>query len=205
MELYLTLMRHGASLGDIEDIHEGRFDAPLIDLGRAQVRERADGWLRAGVTFDLVQASPLLRARETAEIVSSTLGVPLEFADVWMEADNGPVAGLRFDVAAERYPMPAFRNPYEPYFGTGESGWEIHNRATKAVEQVVRRAIPRVLVVAHGGILGAAMRHIVGAPPIVNWLGMHFVFGDTSYADLSYDPQHHRWYLHQFQRGAHTK
>jgi len=32
--LHLTLLRHGRSRGDDENVHEGRYDAPLTEVGR---------------------------------------------------------------------------------------------------------------------------------------------------------------------------
>ena len=41
--MQITLMRHGRSRADDEMVHEGRYDAPLTDIGRAQVRLRGGG------------------------------------------------------------------------------------------------------------------------------------------------------------------
>jgi 2,3-bisphosphoglycerate-dependent phosphoglycerate mutase len=59
----ITFMRHARSRADDEGVHEGRYDSPLTDVGRAQIQARADGWRAAGVTFDRIVASTLLRAR----------------------------------------------------------------------------------------------------------------------------------------------
>jgi 2,3-bisphosphoglycerate-dependent phosphoglycerate mutase len=63
-----------------------------------------------------------------------------------MELDNGPLAGMPRDVAAERYPKPGFRNPYEPIYSTGESEWEIYRRGAREVEKIVRRGAGSYLV-----------------------------------------------------------
>ena len=76
---------------------------------------------------------------ETAKIIGQLLNVSIETDADWMELDNGPLAGMPRDVAAERYPKPDFRNPYEPIYSTGESEWEIYRRGARAVEKVVRR------------------------------------------------------------------
>ena len=41
--IHITLMRHGRSRADDEMVHEGSYDSPLTDVGRAQVRSRAEG------------------------------------------------------------------------------------------------------------------------------------------------------------------
>ena len=115
--------------------------------------------------------------------------------------NNGPLAGLPFDVAERQYPRPAFRNPYEPFCGSGESDWELYCRAARAVERVVRRGPGRFLVVAHGGILNAALRTIAGTLPRINQQGIWFVLGDNGYARFTYHPAQHEWVLHEFHSG----
>ena len=197
--IHITLMRHGRSLADDEMVHEGRYDSPLTDVGRAQVRSRAEEWKRSGVTFDLIFASTLVRASESAQIVGETLDVPIEHDPDWMELDNGPLAGLPFDVGNERYPEPDFSNPFQPYLvaaGEGESSWDLVSRAASALQRVVRRGQRSSLVVAHGGILNAAMYCILGVPPPPRGArssGVHFVFGDACFVRTSYDPGRHVW------------
>jgi len=197
-------MRHGRSRADDEAVHEGRYDSPLTEVGRAQVRERARLWRSEDLRLDWIVASPLCRARESAEIVGQALAVPVAIDPDWMEVNNGLLAGLPYDVAAVRYPRPAFRNPYEPLCGTGESEWELHCRAARAVEKMIRRGPGRYLVVAHGGILNAALRTIVGTPPLVNGQGIWFRFGDTGYARTVYYPERHQWVLVELVGEAHT-
>ncbi len=158
----LTLLRHGRSSGDDLGVHEGRFDSELTTLGREQVARLLGRWAAQGRRFDRIISSPLARARTTAELVAAALPAPVELDPLWLEMDNGPLAGLPFAEAEARYPWPAFRNPYEPFFETGESDWAIHMRAARAIERLVLLGPGRTLVVAHGGILNAALRHIVG-------------------------------------------
>ncbi|MCU0490579.1 MAG: histidine phosphatase family protein [Chloroflexaceae bacterium] len=191
----ITFLRHGHSQGDVDGVHEGRYDTALTPLGQGQATSRAQRWQQAGVRFDYIISSPLQRARTTAQIVADTLGCPLETDPLWMEMDNGPLAGLPFAVAEQQYPWPAFRHPYEPFFGTGESNWEIQCRAVRGVETVIRRGAGKYLVVSHGGILNAALRHIVGAPPPVQHQGLWFALGDTGFAHTLYDPSRHQWVL----------
>ena len=70
MPFELYLIRHG--------IAEPRGDAwpddttrPLTGDGMSRMRKAARGLVRLGVTFDVVLTSPLVRARQTAEIVAS--------------------------------------------------------------------------------------------------------------------------------------
>jgi 2,3-bisphosphoglycerate-dependent phosphoglycerate mutase len=201
-DVFIHFMRHGRSRADDEGVHEGRYDSPLTDAGRSQVTARGMFWKEQGVRFDLIIASTLIRAYESAKIIGELLDVPVETDDVWMEMDNRPLAGLPFDEAEARYPRPKFRNPYEPFHGVGESEWALHCRAVSAVEKLVRRGPGRYLVVSHGGILNAVMRNIVGAQPPINGYGIWFAFGDAGYARCSYDPGTHDWTLEELKPGA---
>lgn len=196
-EISIHFMRHGRSRADDEGVHEGRYDSPLTDIGRAQVKARAEFWKERGVQFDRILASTLIRAKESAQIIGKLFNLPVEAEDVWMEMDNRPLTGMSIEEAKVRYPRPQFRGPYEPFHGVGESYWELHCRAVSAVERLVRRGPGRYLVVSHGGILNAVLRNIVGAQPPINGHGIWFEFGDAGYAKCSYDPDGHYWVLRE--------
>ena len=114
-KIEIVFMRHGRSRADDEEVHEGRYDAPLTNLGRAQAERRAAELRETGIGFDAIIASPLKRARETAQIVSDVLDIGVELDKDWMEKDNGPLAGLPYHVAGASYPIPAFHNPFQPH------------------------------------------------------------------------------------------
>jgi 2,3-bisphosphoglycerate-dependent phosphoglycerate mutase len=196
-EIHIIFLRHGRSRADDEGVIEGRYDSPLTEVGREQARRRALGWREEGMHFDRIVASTLVRASETAAIIGEILETPVKTDPDWMEKDNRPLAGMTFEESNIRYPIPAFHNPYEPFHGVGESGWEVYCRAARAVEKVVRYGPGSTLVVAHGMILNMAMRCIIGAQPPVNDTGAWFAFGDTGYARTTYDPEQHRWVIRE--------
>lgn len=202
-EINLAFMRHGRSRADDEEVHEGRYDSPLTEAGILQAHERARDFISRDFQFDKIISSTLIRAHKTAEIIGQELNVPVETDPDWMEFNNGPLAGMPYKIAQERYPTPKFRNPYEPFCGTGESDWEIHCRGARAVEKIIRRGAGNYLVVAHGGILNAALRTILGAPPF-SWMnGASFAFGDTGYIRTKYQIESNRWRMLEFNPGIH--
>ena len=84
-----TFLRHGESVGNAESRWQGQSDYPLTTKGRAQARALAERWKAETIRFDLAIASPLGRARETAENVDSAVNVNLELDQIWMERDIG--------------------------------------------------------------------------------------------------------------------
>ncbi len=71
IELYL--MRHGiaADLGEAGVIKDA--DRPLTQEGRVRMKLAAEGLRELGLKFNLILTSPLLRARQTAEVVAEVL------------------------------------------------------------------------------------------------------------------------------------
>jgi 2,3-bisphosphoglycerate-dependent phosphoglycerate mutase len=190
--LEILLMRHGRSRADDEQVIEGRYDAPLTDLGRAQAEARANEFLAAGSVFDAIVASPLKRAHETAEIVGRALDTAVVVDPGWMERDNGPVAGLTVEEAGERYPLPDYLSPFDDLVPTaregessGESAWALQARVIRALQRVVQRGPGRSLVVAQGGSLSAALRCVVGAPLAARTRGSGFPWATPGTRDSS--------------------
>jgi phosphohistidine phosphatase len=68
----LFFLRHGIA----EDAHSGQSDAEraLTEEGRAQLATIGNALRRMGVKPDLILTSPLVRARQTAEIVGPVIG-----------------------------------------------------------------------------------------------------------------------------------
>lgn len=195
-------MRHARSLADDENKHEGRYDSPLTDVGRKQVRMRALKWKEENMTFDAIISSTLIRAKETASIIAKELDCEVMEDDLWMEMDNGVLAGLRFEEAAKKYPMPNFQNPYDrKAHGTGESLVQLHARAAFAIESVLQRRTGRYLIVSHGGTLNAVMRSILQMPIPINESGHFFKFGDAGFIKLTYLPERHFFVVNDMDKG----
>ncbi|HSR84179.1 MAG TPA: histidine phosphatase family protein [Streptosporangiaceae bacterium] len=97
------LLRHGQTALSAERRFAGRGDIRLTELGLEQARAAALRLAdRGGV--DLVQTSPLLRARQTAEIVAAAVGAPLEMDDDLAETDFGNWEGMTFGEVMARWP-----------------------------------------------------------------------------------------------------
>ncbi len=192
---HITLLRHGESQGNYEGRHQGQADFPLTERGREQAMALVQRWAAEARQFDLVISSPLVRASETAKIISAGLKLPLELDPIWMERDNGLMAGLSEDEVRDNLQQPAFIHPYLPIGETGESQWELYLRAGKAVQSLINRPPGNYLVVSHGGILNMFFYAILGITPQPNFHGPRFRLNNSAFATLHYDPSTHRWYI----------
>ena len=190
-----TFLRHGESVGNAEERYQGQSDFPLTEAGRAQARTLAERWSKEQVKFDLAVSSPLVRAKETAEIITTKLNVPLELDPLWMERDNGAMSGLTRDEVVKLFPEPDFRTPYDSFGESGEGDWELFLRAGKAVHELLKRPAGKYLIVTHGGLLNKVMYAVLGIPVQANSNGPSFRFNNTGFAILSYVPSRHQWRL----------
>lgn len=200
---HLTFLRHGQSTGNASGVHQGQAEFDLSELGRRQAQALAERWQKEKRTFDTVISSPLARARQTAEIIASTLALPVDYDEVWMERHNGILAGLHHLDAAERFPRPAFMSPYEPVGQTGESQWDLYLRAGQAVRQLLHRLPGRFLIVSHGGILNMVLYSILGIIPQANFQGARFRFLNAAFTEVVYNPADHSWLLEQHNDRSH--
>jgi 2,3-bisphosphoglycerate-dependent phosphoglycerate mutase len=202
---HLTLLRHAESLGNFEGRHQGQANFPLTERGREQVKSLLERWKSEAKQFDLVISSPLARARETAEIIASALNTPLEFDSLWMERDNGLMAGLSPEEVRQTLPQPGFVHPYQPVGQTGESQWQLYLRAGNALQSLFSHSPGRYLIVSHGGLLNMFFYAILGIAPQPNFHGPRFRFNNCAFATLSYNPASHHWYILGVNDHLHTK
>ncbi len=200
----LTFLRHGESVGNAESRWQGQSDYPLTEKGRAQARALAERWKAERAKFDLVIASPLTRARETAEIVASALDLKIEMDPIWMERDIGEMEGLTAEEVRQQ-PQPPYVTPYEPIGGNGEGDWELFLRAGRALHDLLRRPPGSYLIVSHGGLLNQIMHAIVGIGHQVSPSGVRFQFENTSFSQVTYFPQRHRWVIGTVNDRGHLK
>jgi broad specificity phosphatase PhoE/ribonuclease HI len=162
----MVLLRHGQTAAARDGWFNGSGDEPLTDDGRAQVAAVTDV-LASGERIDAVVASPLRRARETADIVAAKLGLPVREEKDLREADFGEWEGLSMSEIADRYPDELDRwvsDPDVPPPG-GESLVDVRRRAVRARDKILARYPNKtILVAAHGMLLAAIVSVALDVP-----------------------------------------
>jgi broad specificity phosphatase PhoE len=84
-------LRHGVTDWNRQGLFQGRTDNPLNDTGIAQAHAAAERLRK--LSCDRVVASPLIRARQTAEIIATAAGKPVDVDDGIIECDFGSLEG----------------------------------------------------------------------------------------------------------------
>jgi 2,3-bisphosphoglycerate-dependent phosphoglycerate mutase len=199
----ITFLRHGESIGNAEGYFQGQYDFQLSEKGKEQVVALTNRWVSESVSFDHIISSPLLRAKETAEIINSSLNCPIEFDPIWMERDNGNLAGVKHEEAKTTNPRPDIIKLYDPIGKTGESEWLLFLRAGKAVQSLLKRIPGKYLIVSHGGILNKVFHTIFGIKPQANFQGVHIKFDNASFSTITYTPEANKWRIFSINDNAH--
>jgi len=199
-----VFLRHGQSIGNAQSRWQGQSDYPLTDLGRAQAHALGQRWKAENAKFDLAIASPLMRAKETAEIVASILNVKMETDEIWLERAIGEMEGLTAEEVRQK-PKPPYTTPYDSIGGDGEGDWALYLRAGQALHGLLHRPAGSYLIVSHGGLLNQLMNAITGVAPHVDPSGVRFRFENTAFARVIYFPHQHRWAIDAVNDRAHLQ
>ncbi len=88
----LYIIRHGQTELNSRRLLQGRTDVPLNQEGLSQARQTGSRLKSAGIRFDHVFSSPLIRAVRTAELVADGCCVQVE--PRLIEMDYGPWEGM---------------------------------------------------------------------------------------------------------------
>ena len=101
-EIVLGLLRHGQTDWNVDMRLQGISDIPLNERGRMQAKNSAPKVALGN--WDLVLTSPLSRAVETAEIVSTMItGADFEVHELLLERSFGVAEGLTYEQWREQF------------------------------------------------------------------------------------------------------
>ncbi len=162
----LILVRHGETHLNRDGRIQGINDTSLDELGRSQAQAVSKA-LSRDLPFQLY-ASPIARARETAQIISRALGVPLKTVAEFREADAGELEGLTGAEMRERYPE--FAERWAEDSGTaqmpgGESLAEVQDRAWRAISRISQaHGEGTVVVVSHNFVIQTVVCKVLESP-----------------------------------------
>lgn len=171
----LFIIRHGESEADILHVHEGRADFELTGRGHEQV-EAMSIYISKNYQIDKIYHSTLKRAVQTAQHLASHTGAPLIPDEHLMEFNNGLLAGLSHDVAAEKYPKVKVP-PHSAVYGQ-ESMLEFRYRAEYMLSKILseNEENSTLAIVTHGGMVNQLYRAFFRLPADA---GFAFYTGDA--------------------------
>lgn len=171
----LLLARHGVTEHTLDKRFSGRNTTlPLAPQGIAQAEALAAEIMARGGADALV-ASPVVRARQTAEIVATMLDLPIVEDAGFAEGDFGEWDGLTFAEVRSRWPeqMAAWLGAPDIAPPGGESFAQVCDRVVAAGDRVLA-AYPgqRIVVISHVTPIKALVGHALHAP-VTSLFRMH--------------------------------
>ncbi|HEV2606364.1 MAG TPA: histidine phosphatase family protein [Xanthomonadaceae bacterium] len=164
----VLLVRHGETPWNAEGRYQGQTDIPLSAVGEEQARKL--GARLADVTITRAVASPLSRARRTAELAlgaerESILSIDADFSEIHHGSWEGQLAGEIADSDGERFAL--WRSAPESVLMPGPGG--------ESLDHVLDRAWPALqsacvglgdddtlLVVAHDAVNRVLLCRVLG-------------------------------------------
>jgi broad specificity phosphatase PhoE len=168
----LLLARHGQSVSNAVRRFQGVQDIALSELGERQAEALGAALVHRRIAA--IYASPLQRARRTAEIVAAATGAPLEPVEDLRELSLGEWEGCTVEEVRARPGDPYtcwVRDPVGAMPPGGEPLAEVQTRVLRAIA-AIERAHPNgddVLVVCHGGVISAYLAHCLALPLSSIW------------------------------------
>ena len=148
-------MRHGKTEWNERHKLQGRTDIPLNDLGRQMAAEA--GEMYRDIEFDVCYSSPLIRARETAELFLKGRDVPVYTDERLAEMCFGKYEGTENSFDIPDCPINVLFFEPEKYIAEdgAEALEELFARTGEFLEEVVYPQLDKgknILIVGHGAM-----------------------------------------------------
>lgn len=202
----LILVRHGDAYAGFHGVIGGpRGCRGLTPLGRRQAEALRQHLTDTGrVRADVLLASVLPRAVETAEIVAPGLGLRAVHQECDLcEVHTGEADGLTWTEYSARYG--SFEMEAEPdrVFAPGGESWAtFHERVHRMFERIATDFPDQTVVaVCHAGVIMASLRVLFGIPH--PGTGARFRPANTGLTEWEHDSAQDRWTLYSFNEHAH--
>ena len=145
--MILYTIRHGQTIWNAENRVCGRTDIPLTGLGMQQAREA--GRKLADEHIDVMIVSPMLRARQTADIIDGFIGVGYKTEERLLEQNYGTFEGCQRDDAE----YIRVKSEFAYRLPGGESPLDLCHKVYGLIEELNSKyGDKRVLLVCHGGV-----------------------------------------------------
>jgi probable phosphoglycerate mutase len=203
----LVLVRHGDAVAGLSGVIGGeRGCAGLTPLGRRQAEALRERLAAGRVRGDVLVASTLPRAIETAQIIAPGLAIDtFDQACDLCEVHTGEADGLEWAEYGVRYG--SFDMEAEPdrlFAPAGESWNSFHERVGQLLERVVAQYQGQTVVaVCHAGVIMASMRLLLGMPRTGGSTQLRP--SNTGLTEWEHDDAVGRWTLHCFNDADHLR
>lgn len=189
---YIDIIRHGEPEGG--NVFRGRTDHHLTELGITQFQQRTQ---RLGHRWQQVVSSPLMRCKQSAELLATAQSIPLHIEPNLAEIHFGDWENQCVDkVMAEENISQLWQDPINFCAPQGEPTAALQQRTLQAWRQLLTaHQGNRVLVVTHGGVMRVLAQHLLElAPSAMNKLSLPYAaVMSFKVIEAEYQGQQQQW------------
>jgi broad specificity phosphatase PhoE len=176
MATELILIRHGNAVR----VNGDYFHAPLTSLGQEQAAQTGQYFNAPQNHLDGFYSSPLRRTQETAHIIGAKIGKDAELRIGVQEVRLSELPAL---VVLEILSITDLVEDYLDAHAGGPIRWPIEGRVSAVLLDIVaRHPHQRVAVIAHAGVISAALSWYL---PEKRWRWWHTIVSNCSFTRLS--------------------
>jgi len=154
--LKIYLARHGQNKDNAEGLLNGHRDRPLTEKGIEQAEEIAGKIKEVGIVFSHILSSPLIRAKQTADIIAkrNEFSQSVELEPDLIERDFGSMTGIEQKRIEELCSPEIIKTPTVTYFLSPEGAEtfpDLIRRAKKLIQKLkAQYETGNILLVSHG-------------------------------------------------------
>jgi broad specificity phosphatase PhoE len=181
---HLLFVRHGETVGNLEQIAHGQSESPLNERGVRQAEITAQmlqGWER---DYHRVYTSPLSRAQHTGQHIANRLGLPIDTHDDLIEGFLGDWEGVTYqELDALGFVKHSIGDDDFDGHG-GESPNRLGSRMARAVSEIRdRHPDENVILVSHGAAIAHLIARLLETRPA---FGHQYLMHNSAVTELAF-------------------
>jgi broad specificity phosphatase PhoE len=177
-------VRHGETVGNLEQIAHGQTESPLTDRGIRQARKTAEmlrGW---NTQYHRVYTSPLSRARHTGEHIAEALGLPIDSHDDLVEGFLGDWEGITYEELGEvGFARRSIKD--DDFRGhNGESPNQLADRMASVLEEIrAQHPGENIVFVSHGAAIAHLLARLMDTTPA---FGHQYLMHNSAITEITF-------------------
>ncbi len=177
-------VRHGETVGNLEQIAHGQTESPLNDRGIRQAQSTA-AMLRGWDThYHRVYTSPLSRAHHTGQHIAEALGLPIDTHDDLVEGFLGDWEGITYEQLGE-VGFAKHSIADDNFRGhNGESPNQLADRMASVLEEIrAQHPGENIIFVSHGAAIAHLLARLMDTTPA---FGHQYLMHNSAITEITF-------------------
>ena len=177
-------VRHGETVGNLEQIAHGQSESPLNDRGIRQAQVTAAMLREWDTHYHRVYTSPLSRAHHTGQHIAEALGLPIDTHDDLVEGFLGDWEGITYkELDAYGFAKHSIRD--DDFRGhNGESPNQLADRMASVLEEIrAQHPGENIIFVSHGAAIAHLLARLMDTTPA---FGHQYLMHNSAITEITF-------------------